>query len=498
MKKVKIFSAVLLFFTAQSLFPQNINSLIQQGLNKAYNLEIDSAEKIFNKIIDHYPQKPHGYYHVAQLHFWLYLGTRDPGEYLVFLKFAELAQEKIDKVLDDDKDNYAVSYIAGNLSSFKAMAHATNDATVDAFWASKKAVSYYEQTLELNPKFYDAYLGLGLFDYAMSFVPDFLKWAVNLTGLSSDKARGLRYIKTAYKKGNEQTEAAFHLAKIYTDYLADYDSAYIYIRSAIAQYPKNTLFHYQHAVTLIKDKQLDQALEELNTVIRLNNKKVPQITSLAYYRKGEIYFKKNQFNTALKNFEKFLNTSKELDFVGIASYHAAICNKMLKNDSEYEHYLTYAKSGNQDIFEDSYAKEKAEKYSEHEISPADLKLIKFKNYIDVGKSRTANDSLSAYLKNGNGYEQKTLAAAYLCEASLNLGRYADALSHSDELVKADPDNEKWVVPFGYLISAKANYGLGNRDEARAHLLKAEDENSYEFQDQIQAQIENLKRKLRKK
>lgn len=498
MKKVKIFTAVLLFFAAQPLFSQSINSLIQQGLNKAYNLEIDSAEKIFNKIIDLYPQKPQGYYHVAQLHFWLYLGTRDSGEYLVFLKFAELAQEKIDKALDDDKDNYSISYIAGNLSSFKAMAHATSDATVDAFWASKKAVGYYEQTLELNPKYYDAYLGLGLFDYAMSFVPDFLKWAVNLTGLSSDKARGLSYIKTAYRKGHEQTEAAFHLAKIYTDYLADYDSAYIYIRSAISQYPKNTLFHYQHAVTLIKDKNLDQALEELNIVIRQNNKKIPQITALAYFRKGEIYFKKNQFRSALKQFEKFLDTSKELDLTGIAAYYAAVCNKMLKNDSEYERYLILAKAGNQDIFEDSFAKERSEKYSAHEISPADLKLIKFKNYIDAGRSKTAYDSLSSFLKSANGSEHKFLASVYFSEAALNLNKFNDALSHCSELSKAEPENEKWVVPFGNLICAKANFGLGNKEEARNYLAKAEEENSYEFQDQIQSQIENLKRKLRKK
>ena len=43
------------------------------------------------------------------------------------------------------------------------MAQATNNSTVDAFWASKKAVNYFEETLELNPKFYDAYLGLGSF-----------------------------------------------------------------------------------------------------------------------------------------------------------------------------------------------------------------------------------------------------------------------------------------------------------------------------------------------
>ncbi|MEK6553341.1 MAG: tetratricopeptide repeat protein, partial [Bacteroidota bacterium] len=316
--KTKNLIIVLLLFNAVLIGQSQVQELIRQGLDQAYNMELNSAEKTFNKVLELRPNSPLGYYHIAQIHFWIYLGSRDPGEYQVFLKFADMAQERAEKVIDKNPKDYQTKYIAGNLASFRAMAQATNNSSVDAFWSSKKAVSYYEETLELNPKFYNAYLGLGLFDYAMSFVPDFLKWAVNLTGLTSDKKRGFNYIKTAFRKGTEKTEAAFHLSKIYTDYLAEYDSAFILLQSLSSRYPNNTLFIYQYAVSLIKDKQLDRANEMLNRVINLHNKKLPQIAALSYYRKGEIYFKKNQFKTAIKNYEKFLDTSKELDFFGFA------------------------------------------------------------------------------------------------------------------------------------------------------------------------------------
>lgn len=498
MKSVKLFFVVLVFTAAAVVLPQDIQSLAQQGVNKTYNLEFDAAEKIFNKIIDKYPDHPYGYYHIAQLHFWLYLGTRDPGEYLVFLKFAEIAEEKIESLLEKEPGNYRIQYIAGNLASYEAMAHSTNDASVDAFWASKKAVNYFEKTLELNPKYFNAYLGLGLFDYAMSFVPDFLKWAVNLTGLSSDKERGLRYIKLAYQKGTEKTEAAFHLAKIYTDYIANFDSSYFYIKNLISKYPKNTLFHYQYAVTLIKDKKLEQANESLNTVIKLNNTKIPQITALAHYRKGEIFFKKNQFNSAIIQFEKFLDTSRELDFTGIASYYTAICFKFLENNSGYEKYLVLARGGNQDIFEDSYAKEKSVLYSQNELTTIELKLIKMKNYLDSGRYKTAYDSLSVLLKTNLNDEQKIMANTYFSESAYYQKKYDEAIESAKQNIIKDPEYDKWLIAQSNLIIAKSEFALGNKDESRKYLEEAEDLNSYEYKDFIQSHIESLKRRLARK
>ena len=482
-----------------SIFGQvQIQNLFQHGMNQAYNLELNAAEATFNKIIELNPNSPLGYYCIAKIHFWIYLGSRDPGEYSVFIKFADLAQQKVDKLLESKPKDFQTMYIAGNLASYKAMAQATNNSSVDAFWDSKKAVNYFEETLELNPKFYDAYLGLGLFDYAMSFVPDFLKWAVNLTGLSSDKARGFRYIKTAFKKGTlDKTEAAFHLSKIYSDYLAEYDSAYTLLQSLSSRYPNNTLFGYQYAITLIKDRQLDKAVNVLNRVIKLNNKKLPQITALAYFRKGEVYFKKNQFRTAIKQYDKFLDSSKELDFTGLAALNTALCYKSLGNDVQFKQNLLLARGGNQDVFEDSYAKQKSEKYLATGISPVELKLMRMKNYLDAGKDRLVYDSIKVEISRIDNNEIRAVALTYFAEAALNLKKYSDVIRAADQVEALNVSSEKWTEPMTLLLKAKAKYFSGAKSEAKDLVEEAEDNNNHEFKDLIQSQIEWLKRRLDK-
>lgn len=495
--KTKFFVFVLFIFFSNLFSQSQIQYLIQQGQDQAYNMDLISAEKTFNKVLELRPNSPVGYYHIAQIHFWIYLGSRDPGEYQVFLKFADIAREHAEKVIDKNPLDYQTRYIAGNLASFRAMAQATNNSSVDAFWSSKKAVSYYEETLELNPKFYNAYLGLGLFDYAMSFVPDFLKWAVNLTGLSSDKERGFNYIKTAFKKGTEKTEAAFHLSKIYTDYLAEYDSAFILLQNLTSRYPNNTLFIYQYAVSLIKDKQLDRANDLLNRVIKLNNKKLPQITALSYFRKGEIYFKKNQFKSAIRNYKKFLDTSRELDFIGLAALNTALCYKQNGQEEEFKLYLQQAKSGNQDIFEDSYAKQKSEKYLNDGITPIELKLIRLKNDLDAGIYRIVYDSLKTNVEKIDSREDKAIAYVLLCEASLNLKKYSEAIYFADQVGQIKVNSEKYTEVMALLLKAEAKYFSGKRENVNDLLEDAEDSNDFEFKDYIQSRIEWLKRRLSK-
>ncbi len=498
MKKIFQIFLLILFSFNNYLAQSTLYQLVNQGLNKAYNMEVNSAEKIFNRVIKRAPTLPDGYFHLAQIHFWSFLGSRDVNHFNEFNKYAELAQSKIDSILEKNDKNFRITYMAGNLASYRAMINAINNSSVDAFWFSKKAIDYYEKTLQINPKFYDAYFGLGLFDYAMSFVPDFLKWAVNLTGLSSDKNRGLNYIKTAYKKGKLiKTEIEFHLAKIYSDYLAAYDTSYTLLKRLISKYPNNSLFRYQYVVTLIRDKRLNQALKVLNTVIRLDNKYFPQITSLAYYRFGEIYFKKNQFKKAIDYYKTFLETTREADLKGIAALNIALCYRMLNNVDEYKNYLSKVKEGNPDLFEDAYAKEKQDDYANNGITAQDLFLIRMKNYIDSGIYKLAHDSLKPQITSLSN-KNKVMGLIYLSEASLYLGNLNEAVNYVEQVISLNTKNDRWAISFANYIIAKANYFLNQLEKASEYIKIAEEKNDYEFRDYIQALIENLKRKLNKK
>jgi tetratricopeptide (TPR) repeat protein len=495
--KTKIFIFAFLIFNTAYFCQGQLQSLISTGSNQLWNMDFASAEKTFNKIIKTKPESPVGYYYNAKIHFWAYLGSHNEGEYKTFLKYADLAQQKIEQTLQKNPKDYFINYIAGNLYSFRAMLQGASNSSVDGFWSSKKAVNYFEQSLEHNPKFYDAYLGIGLFDYAMSFVPDFLKWAVNLTGLSSDKARGFSYIKLAYRKGTlDKTEASFHLSKIYTDYLAEYDSAFIYLHNLTSSYPNNILFTYQYAVSLIKDKQLDQAMEMLNRVIKTNNKNLPQVTALAYFRKGEIFFKKNQYKSAVVQYDKFMALTKDLDYTGWASLNSALCYKFMGKEEEFKKKLVLAKNGNQDVFEDSYAKSKSEKYLAKGISKSELKLVKIKNYLDDGKYKVAYDSLKNFMEKVDYTEGKAIAYTYFCEAAISLKRYTEAIYAADQVQLLNISSEKWTQALSAVLKAKAKYISGGKKAARELLSTAEGKNDYEFKDYIQSQIEWLKRHLK--
>jgi hypothetical protein len=470
-----------------------------QGENQAYNLDFISAEKTFQKAIAQKPNSPLGYYQIARIYFWKFLGSKDQNQFQAFITNADKAQQKIETELGKNSKNYQVMYVGGKLALYRAMAQSTNNSSVDAFWSSKKAVGYFEDVLKLNKKYYDAYLGLGLFDYAMSFVPDFLKWAVNLTGLTSDKQRGFRYIKTAYLKGKEdKTEAEFHLSKIYSDYFADYDSSFIFIKKLIAKYPQNILFNYQYAVTLIKSRQLDKADAVLNTLIKSKNKNLPQTLALAFYRKGQISFYKNQFSSAIKYYTKYLEKSNELDFKGSAALNTAFSYKFLGDESNYKKYLKLAQNGNKDIFEDSYAREASERYLENEISKNELRFVKIKNYLEAGRNKVVYDSLKTVIDKYEKSRERAQGYAFFAEAAVNLRKYPEAEYSANQILTLKLESEKWVIPLAYVIKAKIKLAKGSKAKAKEFLVNAADNNNHEFKDDIQAQIERLNRLLKRK
>ncbi|MCK9280122.1 MAG: DUF3808 domain-containing protein [Melioribacteraceae bacterium] len=489
---------VFFVFIFSGLFAQgNINGLLSKGINSAYNLDFTNAEQSFHKAIELAPESPLGFYHVAQLHIWIYLGSKDPGEYLIFLKYSDMALERIKKALDKDKNDELMLYYLGNLRTLRALAFAMNDSALDAFWEAKNARNSFEEAIDINPEFYDAYGGIGVFDYSLTYIPGMFRWAINLTGLSSDPNRGLKYLLASYKKGKlNKIETTYHLSRIYTEYLADYDSATVYLNELLSKYPKNTLFLYQKALTLIRDKELGKAESELNKILRIDNKKLSVINSLARFRLGEIHFSKNQFQKSINEFKIFLEKSKDFDFVGMANFKIALAYAILGNKEESKKYLSDAKSGNLDLFEDSYAKNRAEKYEENGFSEDALFIFKMNNYFESGKYSIVFDSLSTEIKNIKENDLRGVGLVLLSESSINLKNLPEAVSFAEMVSSHDYTYEKWVQPYSKYLIARANYIVKEDKLANKFLGEAEDLNNYDFKEKIQSQINYIKRKLK--
>jgi len=88
---------------------------------------------------------------------------------------------------------------------------------VAAYFDGKKAVKYMKKTLEMNPQIYDAYLGLGLYEYYAGTLPllfGFLGFLVK----EGDAHLGLEYLYLSKEYGLFARETStLSLISIYLD-----------------------------------------------------------------------------------------------------------------------------------------------------------------------------------------------------------------------------------------------------------------------------------------
>lgn len=484
MKLIFISSYIILFSVILS-GQQDIERRVLKGLDACYNFSWDQADQIFKGLIEKYPEDPRGYHFESSIYLWYYLGGNDKNDLDTFEVYSDKALEFGEAMLNENDKNETALYILGANYNYRAIAFGKAGNFLDAAWATKKSESFLSTVLELNPKLNDAYLGLGLYNFAVAQIPPAFKWALNLVGISGDTDTGVRYIETAAENGRyAKVEAQYYLAQIKIDFLSNYESAAVILKKLISRYPQNLLFNYSYAVLLMKQRKLDEADKLLDKVIKADNQQFSQVTSFSYFLKGDINFRFNRPDTAKTYYLRFLNNAGDNDYTGIAAYRLAICFEATGNRVEAVKYFQKAQTGNMDLDDDIYARRKGELFEKRTISPNEFKLIFVSNLIESGKYKTAYDSLMSYLPEIKSESLKTEAIFYQGEAAFYMGDYQESVDLARQVITKDSSNEKWVIPFSYYYMARANKKLGNLSEVKWYVEKAEAENNYDYQNKL--------------
>lgn len=495
MKKfIKSFFILLLIYseTLASSFENNY----RKGIYYFYNLKFDKAQEYFLTAQKIKPTDPRPLHQISQIHLWTYLGSKDTAEYRKFIRLSGKVLALMETSDIFDRKEYLKDYWLGNAYAARAIAFSTQGEMMNAFWATKKAVGFYEDALDNKNDFYDAFLGIGIFEYALDFIPPIFKWALDLTGLEADKKKGFLKIKKAYENGNDaKTEATFHLGKLYLEFLAEYDKSKNLFHELLKTYPDNSLFLFHLALAQFNNAELEKARKTLNEILRLNNQYFLQTNSFAYFLLGDIGFDENRFEQALMNYQKFIEKAVSVDYTGIANLRIALAYKFLKNENGYRKHLQLAGYGNLDIPEDNYAKEFSEMLFDNDLTENELKIIKAQNLVFTGKYKKAVDLLTPIVNSIKSNDWKGKALITLAEALLNLKKYNDAFNLSSEAISLEYNFEKWLLPYALYLKSLLYYEKGNYQEAQNYLTKAENENNYYMKNKILAKINNLKIKL---
>ncbi|PID59662.1 MAG: hypothetical protein CR986_05180 [Ignavibacteriae bacterium] len=489
---------------AQELY--QYNKLIKQSEHQLNNFKFVSAKELVDSAISINSKEPKAYELLAKTHLWYFLGSKNDSDYVSFLSYCDSVIEKSDELIDEKGIDKKLLYLLASVYKFKAMAYGTVGNTLDAFWATKKSVSYFEEVIALDKNFYSAYGGIGIFQYALSYVPTLFDWALSLSGLSSNKEEGFQNILIAAKKGGvDKAEYQFHLAKLYDEYLADYDNSLKIIAKLIKKYPDNILFKYQKAVTLIKAKKINKAEIELQKIVKTKHQKFQQTYSFSLFLLGDINFRNNNYKDALEYYLRFLTTTKTIDYTGIASLRTAYCYYFLDDtlsDSsrlsygEAEKYLLRAANGNLDLEDDNYAKEKSIKILKNSFTQADKDLLIIQNYYLSGKNKKLFDyvdNIDSVSAKKNNIEINLYKAASLIEVDKFIE--AEKLLVKNDSLELDTDN--WIEPMSYFLKAKLYYIKKDLEKTEELLELAESSNDYQKKNLIASYINGLKKKLKK-
>jgi tetratricopeptide (TPR) repeat protein len=225
--------------------PAVIDSMLTEGAGLLMDAHFDEAEALFQKTIDLAPDDPGGYVAIAGAYWWLV--ARDPtvtGYDRELLHHTEIAIDKAEEAHQRDEESARYLFFLGGAYGIRGRHAVLREKWFRAARDGKKAVNLLKDALERDPELYDAYLGLGMYDYYASVLPDVVKLVQKILFIpSGNRERGLEELQLCREKGRfARVEAQFFLVDIYLEYEKRAYDALGLLRDLERRYPDNPYF----------------------------------------------------------------------------------------------------------------------------------------------------------------------------------------------------------------------------------------------------------------
>jgi hypothetical protein len=201
-----------------------VHTSIEDALNALYNFDFEGAHAILDEHIAKTPDDPIGPGIRASAYLMYELDRLAILESKFFEDDDKIADKKKltpdkeirDKLyaalgkteslamarLDDDPNNvnalFALCLKEGVLTDYKALVEKKGLSSLKNAKASNK---WAVRLLEIEPKFYDAHLTIGINEYLVGSLPFFVKWFVRMDGVKGSKKQAFTNLELVAEKG---------------------------------------------------------------------------------------------------------------------------------------------------------------------------------------------------------------------------------------------------------------------------------------------------------
>ena len=300
--------------SAELTLPPDVMQHATEGINGVYSLDFDTAQKNIEWVFAHYPDHPFAHFGNAMIA-W----SRYEYEY----ELSDDRQRKVfEQILDDSIDgikrwmkqnpNDTNAYMGiGALYGLRAMFSMRNRSWVTAYFSGRKAIKNLEKSLELDPTYYDAYFGLGIYQYYAGTLPSVIKILAKIVAIKGDPDEGVKQLNLSREKahftGDSSKLILIEIQNTRGSKYYDPQKSLEYIRQLRAKYPKNPLMHYVEIICLYETGHYDEVSAQAEQFLKLIGKDLfykDIYLSRAYTALGTVQMAKGNWQQARELFEK--------------------------------------------------------------------------------------------------------------------------------------------------------------------------------------------------
>ena len=243
-----------------------IHPLVVSGIDYILKQEYNRADSIFNIISNRYPYHPAGYLYRAAVMQAYNIDFDVPMEHEKFDSLLTMGRNTSEKISLPWNE-----YFLGTADGYDAYERVESG---DWFGGARKGMSSaskFEEIVEQDSSFYDAYIGIGTYYYWRSRKTEFLHW---LPFVKDDRELGIKMLIVGAERSEYNRFAAISaLISIYLD-AENFKQAEEWSVRGLKFYPENRIFLWGLATALERQKDFAEAVPAysnlLENILRTN------------------------------------------------------------------------------------------------------------------------------------------------------------------------------------------------------------------------------------
>jgi hypothetical protein len=322
-----LFTLVLTIFAtvtpleAQWLPDRESELLVQKGIEHVYNLELDSALVLFNRVVEKHPTHPSGFFFVAMVDWMRILNDRENTAHDdEFFSKLEIVIDYADGMLGLDKNNLSALFFKGGAIGFRGRLRAHRGMWVRAANDGRRALPIVRRAERLAPDNADVLLGTGIYNYYAAVIPETYPWVkpFMLFFPSGDREEGLQQLRNAAENARYAgIEAAYFLMQILYFNEKNYGEGYTLAKELTERFPQNPLFKRYYGRFAVALNRWNTGYEVFTEVKQhfddgVFGYSLPAGREANYYI-GQYLFHRNEYEEALDYYSEVIRISNELD-----------------------------------------------------------------------------------------------------------------------------------------------------------------------------------------